>query len=248
MAEQEQDIPGRGEGQGGRDEGGQGGEAGPGEPDERGFRGGGDGRGPRGFTPMPPPAPTFDRESRAANNSSRHRFVVPIANAGPAAVLSEAESGHFLSPREGIDVPAGTFSNPRAEPRPARVPPRVRKWGVAFLLLLAFSGMLYATFHYVRSTRAGGEARQGQQQAGGGPANKTGVAGSEFVTTTDVNLRKGPDPSYAKVGTAEVGSTVRVIQVSGKWYQVQVVEHGRPKSDPDSADEGWVNSTNLKKS
>jgi SH3-like domain-containing protein len=116
---------------------------------------------------------------------------------------------------------------------------------VALALLLAFSGMLYATFRYVRTVRTAGETRQGQQ-AGATAATKTGIAGSEFVTTTDVNLRKGPDPSYAKVGTAEVGSTVRVMQVSGKWYQVEVVEHGRPKSDPDSADEGWVNSTLLK--
>jgi len=118
----------------------------------------------------------------------------------------------------------------------------VRKWGVALLLLLAFSGMLYATFHYVRGTRAGGEARQGQQAA----ANKTGVAGSEFVTTTDVNLRKGPDPSYTQVGVAERGSTVRVLQVNGKWYQVQVIEHGRAKADPDSEDTGWVNSNLLR--
>jgi serine/threonine protein kinase len=223
-----------------------GGVAGPGEPDERGH---GNDSGPRGFTPAPPPAPTFDRESRTANPSGRHRFVVPIADAGPAAAVAvaEAESGHFLSPREGVDVPAGTFTDrrPLPEPRASRVPPRVRRWGVALLLLLALSGMLYATFHYVRSTRAGGEARPGQQ-AGGSAANKTGVAGSEFVTTTDVNLRKGPDPSYTQVGVAERGSTVRVLQVNGKWYQVQVIEHGRAKSDPDSEDTGWVNSNLLR--
>jgi serine/threonine protein kinase len=222
-----------------------GGVAGPGEPDERGHR---DGSGSHGFTPAPPPAPTFDREARSADSYGRHRFVVPISTSGPAAaVVAEPESGHFLSPREGVDAPAGTFSDrrPLPAPRRPRVPPRLRKWGVALLLLLAFSGMLYATFRYVRTVRTAGETRQGQP-AGGPAANKTGVAGSEFVTTTDVNLRKGPDPSYTKVGTAEAGSTVRVLQVSGKWYQVQVVEHGREKSDPDSADEGWVNSTLLK--
>jgi serine/threonine-protein kinase len=222
-----------------------GGVAGSGEPDERGHR---DDSGPRGFTPAPPPAPTFDRESRSAQGSGRHRFVVPIAHAGPAAaVVAEAEGGQFLSPREGVDVPAGTFTErrPLPGPRASGVPPRLRKWGVALLLLLAFSGMLYATFRYVRTVRTAGETRQGQQ-SGGAPANKTAIAGSEFVTTTDVNLRKGPDPSYARVGTAEVGSTVRVLQVNGKWYQVQVIEHGRAKADSDSEDTGWVNSTLLK--
>jgi serine/threonine protein kinase len=59
-----------------------GGVAGPGEPDERGHRNGPDSR---GFTTAPPPAPTFDREARSANVTGRHRFVVPIAGAGPAA-------------------------------------------------------------------------------------------------------------------------------------------------------------------
>ena len=66
------------------------------------------------------------------------------------------------------------------------------------------------------------------------------------MTTTDVNLRKGPDPSYTKVGMAESGSRVRVLQVSGKWYQIEVIEHARPKADPNSEDQGWVNSQLLK--
>lgn len=211
-------------------------------PDTEGESGG------RAFSPSPPPAPTFDRETRSSNHAQRHRFVVPIASAGPAAavVVAEADSGPFLSPRPGVDVPAGTFTDrrPRAESRLSGLPPRVRKWGVALLLLLAFSGMLYATYRYVNNLRAGGDVRQGQQA--GVPVNKTGVAGSEFVTATDVNLRKGPDTSYTKVGMAENGSRVKVLQVNGKWYQVQVVEHSRPKADPDSEDTGWVNSTLLR--
>jgi uncharacterized protein YgiM (DUF1202 family) len=113
---------------------------------------------------------------------------------------------------------------------------------------MAFSGMLYATYRYVQNVRGGGEQRQGQQpQAGAGGAN-TSVVGSERIAKTDVNLRKGPDTSYTKVGLAESGSRLKVLQVSGNWYQVQVIEHSRPKADPDSADEGWVNSANLRKS
>jgi serine/threonine-protein kinase len=224
-----------------------GGEAGPGEPDERGFR-----HDPnrRGFSASPPPAPTFDRETRSvnSNNTQRHRFVVPIAHgAGPAAaVLAEADGGHFPEARAGADhAPAPHAEQPpRLAPRPPRPASRARRWGVALLLLLAFSGMLYATFRYVRNAR-GVEARPGQQQ-GGGSSGRIAAAGNEYVTTTDANLRKGPDSSYTKVGLAESGSRVKVLQVSGKWCQVQVIEHSRPKADPDSADEGWVNSTLLK--
>jgi serine/threonine protein kinase len=229
-----------------------GGEAGPDEPDERGFR---DGSAGRGFSAAPPPAPTFDRESRASNNrgtTQHHRFVVPIADAKgvDAPLVPDASSGPYLSPRPGVDPHAGTFAEQRShsEPRPSRPPSRLRKWGVALLLLMAFSGMLYATYRYVQNVRGGGEQRQGQQtQTGVGGANAS-VVGSERIARTDVNLRKGPDTSYTKVGLAESGSRLKVLQVSGNWYQVQVIEHSRPKADPDSADEGWVNSANLRKS
>ncbi len=225
-----------------------GGEAGPGEPDERGFR---PDAGPRSFSAAPPPAPTFDRQSRAANNSQRHRFVVPIARAGTtsaAAAIAEFDSGPFPAPRTGVNAPpAETYSERRTreESRPSGLPPRVRKWGVALLLLLAFSGMLYATYRYVQTVR-GGESRQGPQTQTPASGARPNVVGSELIAKTDVNLRKGPDSSYAKVGMAENGSRVKVLQVSGRWYQVQVVEHARPKADPDSADEGWVNSANLR--
>jgi len=223
-----------------------GGVAGPGEPDERGHR---NDSGSHSFTPSPPPAPTFDRVSRTADSYGRHRFVVPISDAKgvDAPLVPEASSGPFLSPRPGVDPHAGTFAAQRGydEPRASRPPSRLRRWGVALLLLLAFSGMLYATFRYVQNVRGVGEARPGQQQAGAG-AGRNVATGDEYLTTTDVNLRKGPDTSYTKVGLAESGSRVKVLQVSGKWCQVQVIEHSRPKADPNSADEGWVNRTLLR--
>src|SRR5688500_7903718 len=126
----------------------EGGDGGPGEPDERGRR---DESSPRAFSAAPPPAPTFDRVARATSaNAGRHRFVVPIADARgvDAPLVPETSGGSFLSPRAGVDPHAGTVADRRAEPGPPepRPPSRLRKWGVAMLLLLAFSGMLYATF------------------------------------------------------------------------------------------------------
>lgn len=211
----------------------------------------------RGLATPPPPAPTFDREARARDNSGRHRFVVPIPGESKAReVFTPEEIGEIERARGREREASGP---PRAEQRPASSPPlpypsdreprlssAAKRWLVAFALLLAFSGMLYATYRYVNNMRnAGGSQQQQGGQQGGAP--RVGAqSGDVRVTTTDVKLREGPGTNYEQVGLAENGSRVKVLQASGKWWKVQVVEHGRPKTDPNSEDQGWVNSINLK--
>jgi serine/threonine protein kinase len=207
-----------------------------------------------GFSTTPPPAPTFDRESRAvATNSQRHRIVVPISRSDSVPeFIVEASSGPFparpgdTSRQAGVDVPAEPYRDTSVYDRRlgASFSSGARRWAVALLLLLAFSGMLFATYRYVNNLRHGADTQQKPQNSGAD--NTRGIVGSELVTQRDVNLRKGPDPSYTKIGLAESGSRVRVLQVNGKWYQVQVVEHGRAKEDPGSEDQGWLNGTLLK--
>ncbi|MCA1849830.1 MAG: SH3 domain-containing protein, partial [Acidobacteria bacterium] len=72
------------------------------------------------------------------------------------------------------------------------------------------------------------------------------LVGRELVASTDVNLRNGPHQSFTKIGLVEKGSTVRVLSVNGGWCEVKVLERGRPKDDPDSADQGWVDRDLLK--
>jgi serine/threonine protein kinase len=67
----------------------------------------------------------------------------------------------------------------------------------------------------------------------------------EYVTVTDVNIRTLPDANSEKIGLAEKGSHVRVLRKQNNWYQIIVVRHGRNKEDPDSEDQGWVNSSKL---
>ena len=65
--------------------------------------------------------------------------------------------------------------------------------------------------------------------------------GREGITTTDVNLRPAANVSQVPIGLAESGSKVKVLSADNNWYEVQVVEHARPKLDPYSADRGWIN-------
>src|SRR5439155_982946 len=73
-------------------------------------------------------------------------------------------------------------------------------------------------------------------------------AGREAVTTTDLNLRAGPNGQTDKIGLAEAGSRVQVITITpnSNWCEVKVLQHARPKDEPSSADRGWVNRTYLK--
>ena len=61
------------------------------------------------------------------------------------------------------------------------------------------------------------------------------------MTTTDVNLRPGAGTASGPIGLAESGSKVKVLSADSNWFEVQVVEHARPKTDPYSSDRGWIN-------
>ena len=72
------------------------------------------------------------------------------------------------------------------------------------------------------------------------------IIGRQGVTTTDVNLRPVANSSNMPIGLAESGSKVKVLSADNNWFEVQVVEHARPKTDPYSSDRGWVNKRYVK--
>ncbi|MFL6375623.1 MAG: double zinc ribbon domain-containing protein [Pyrinomonadaceae bacterium] len=83
--------------------------------------------------------------------------------------------------------------------------------------------------------------------------------GKTGTLTTDTNLRAGPRPDSDKVGTQYKGARVKILEVAevpndeggtSVWYHVKVTSYGVSidsnnaglEKDPDSADEGWINS------
>ena len=103
-------------------------------------------------------------------------------------------------------------------------------------MILAFSGMLLATHKYV-TTRWNPLAPITQNIE---PIGKQGV------TTTDVNLRPGASVANGPIGLAESGSKVKILSADNNWYEIQIVEHARPKTDPYSSDRGWINKRYVK--
>ncbi len=187
------------------------------------------------FTEAAPPRPHFEvpalREEVA--DIKRPRIVVPINLEARRQMRARQEM-----PREW---------NPQPEQRPEKtrqtidsVLPvsRKRRALVALGLILAFSGMLLATHKYV-TTRWNPLAPISQNV-------EPVVIGRHGITTTDVNLRPVASSANVPIGLAESGSKVKVLSADANWYEVQVVEHGRPKIDPYSSDRGWINKRYVK--
>jgi hypothetical protein len=148
----------------------------------------------------------------------------------------------FAAPQQlgRVTVPvARTGQVPLAHQAGISVRPRKRSrdFVVGLVLVLCFAGLLLATGAYVRSWIRTPSIEQ---------TPPTGIIGREALTTTDLNLRDGPNVGNNQIGLAEAGSRVRILNANNNWCEVQVLQHSRPKAEPDSADRGWVNKRFLK--
>ena len=132
----------------------------------------------------------------------------------------------------------GKSSSVQVQQPPPAPRGRPRRFLVALLLILSFSGMLLATHKYVTSQWNPLRRIPG--------LSEVFVVGREGVTTTDVNLRVGPSSSSQTIGLAENGSRVKVLSENNNWYEIQVLTHGRPKTDQFLSDRGWINKRFVK--
>jgi serine/threonine protein kinase len=183
------------------------------------------------FTQAAPPArfetPRIAEKLSAVTNSARRpRIVVPFnkVNAGPPPATKRQQLFETIGAGAGANL-SGQRETPSSN--------RSRRFAVALFLILAFSGMLLATHKYVTSHwNSGAWIPQ---------VGETFVVGREGVTTTDVNLRPDASAANSPVGIAEIGSKVKILNINNNWCEVQILEHGRAKTDPYSSDRGWIN-------
>jgi len=189
-----------------------------------------------------PPRPRFEtsrelQHELAANGAARPKIVVPIA---PQLPTLPAQG--FAAPQQPgrLTVPvAGNGQVARSQLAGLAVKPRrrARAFVVGLVLVICFAGLLLATGAYVRSRIRSRAAEQ---------STVNGIVGRDALTTTDLNLRDGPNVTNNQIGLSEGGSRVHVLNLNNNWCEVQVVQHSRPKDDPNSADHGWVNRKYLK--
>jgi serine/threonine protein kinase len=196
-----------------------------------------------------PPRPRFEvpraEETFAASlaMAQRPKIVVPVIAPQPAfSKLSERQTASQIIaafPNQDVRASIKQHANGNTHlPRVEKLPSRGKRFLVAALLVVLFSGMLLATHRYVTS--------RWNPLAEIPALSNTFVLGKEGITTRDLNLRADPSAENQPIGLAEIGSRVRVLAVNSNWYEIQVLQHSRPKIDQYTADRGWVNKKYLK--
>jgi serine/threonine protein kinase len=198
-----------------------------------------------------PQLPVFDQspvmeQSRAYAGGSgqgarvRPRIVVPVVPEFGQDLPAD------MGRKRAHDIIASMpdLPDPQRE-QPARSTPRVARRStrllVAAFLILAFAGMLFAFRSYVRSHWAKPAPAPVSSSS---TVNPVGYEGTIIIT--DVKLRADAGTNNPEVGIAEQGSRVHVLNIKDNWCEVQVLQHARAKSDPASADRGWINRRYLK--
>lgn len=200
-----------------------------------------------------PPRPRFEAigglEKPASNGNgvSHARIVVPLDVQGAtvplaAPLVSNQHAQEVLAAMSDAPVPKKLTQAKQKDWTAGRG----MRFLVAFLLILAFAGILLATHNYLRGRiPLWGSRPSGSTSAG--DAKQRNDIGREVVTITDVYLRPDPGTSNSPIGIAETGSRVRVLSANNNWYEVQILEHGRaPYNGNLNADRGWVNKRYLK--
>lgn len=183
------------------------------------------------FTEAAPPRPHFEVPAQRQEfpDIKRPRIVVPISLEARRQMRAHQEFDTVQERRPERTRPPFDSVLPAS---------RKRRALVALGLILAFSGMLLATHKYV-TTRWNPLAPIAQNV-------EPVVIGKQGVTTTDVNLRPVANVSNLPIGLAESGSKVKVLSADNNWFEVQIMEHARPKTDPYSSDRGWINKRYVK--
>jgi len=70
--------------------------------------------------------------------------------------------------------------------------------------------------------------------------------GEQAETTTDCNLRKTFSARSTKVGLVKKGSRVQILEQHRNWRRIRIIQRVGETDDLESADEGWIDRTNLR--
>ncbi len=189
-----------------------------------------------GYSPIAPRQPNFDTTKEL---KLRHQF-------GPAVAAPAIDLANAVKPRHpAVAEPAAPVLKDFAEANgqfkieipnayvPAEIPTNARKnrtarrlLAIAAMLAL-FAAGLYMTNIYLRN-------------AGVLPDLSTLFTDRTGIANTDINLRPSPDMNNEPIGLVTRNSKVSIVKIQNNWYQVDVIEQGRPRDVQLPTTRGWL--------
>jgi serine/threonine-protein kinase len=193
-----------------------------------------------------------DEETQVIVRQSSDSSTIPNVIAGDTfRTQSTADDWLESFDKEPDDDSDATAVKPAAAPNRVTVGRRQllsqrRRIGLAIAYFLAFAltsiFLVWSLLNKEPVAASGGDAPSAEASSESRVANP----GDDFITSTDVNIRSSPSRNSERIGLAEQGSRVRVISASGNWREVRVLQHGRPKEDESSQDQGWLDGGLLR--
>jgi serine/threonine protein kinase len=191
----------------------------------------------RGYTPLAPQKPDFNtsRELKFKNNQilKNPAIVVRVDNGYNANPPAHQQTNTMPAPQPSVQTGDELVFQEEFD-KPKRRKSGWRRLGIFLIAVFIFTGALYGTHSYLRGKGILPEWRN--------PFSKpTGTA------TTDVNLRSSADVDSQKIGLVPKNSRVRIVNSKDNWYEVDIIEYGRPKDSPSDPDHGWVSSRFIDK-
>ncbi len=189
----------------------------------------------KGYIPHAPEKPEFttSRELKLSAVMDQHapnpKIVVPIGGQPVSPPVKQTGNG-ALNDRYR---PVSKAAAPAAAAGPHRKSSfrkHLRRLTVLLGLLAVFSLVLYGTQSYLSG-----------RGFSLGSLTRVFTGRQEGVASSDINLRPEANARKEAIGLVPRDSRVRIVNSTDNWYEIDVIEYGRPKQDPNDADHGWVN-------
>lgn len=180
----------------------------------------------KGYTPLAPQKPQFNTSRDLKIQGSQI-----VAENAPIVVKIGNQQPNLSIPANGQQFEKEIVPDyeelPRLRSKNGQT--AIRRF-VAYLLFLGLvAGTLYGTHTYLR-----------------GHGFLTQIS-NPFKTqigkaTIDLNLRPAPSNKNEPIGLISKDSRIKILNTTENWYEIEVVDYGRPKENPAFADRGWVYS------
>lgn len=177
----------------------------------------------KGYTSLAPQRPHFDTSQDLKLKNS-------LSQIDKAPLVVRLDSGNIKQssnpPPQIIkkETAVGEAVNSQAKPKKKKT--FFNRLAVFAIFIGLFAGILYGTHNYLRGRGVLPEIRN--------PFVK-----QEAIALTDINLRAESNANQKIIGRVTKNSRVKILSVNDNWYEVAIIEHGRPKED-DWAERGWV--------